>query len=69
MISPLVVVPKQNGDIRICVDMRQANTAVERERFPLPNIDEILEEMNGAKYYSKHDLKMGFHKLSLNPGR
>ncbi|MES9880447.1 MAG: RNase H-like domain-containing protein [Sedimenticola sp.] len=66
-ISPICVVPKPNGDIRICVDMRQANTAVERERFPLPNIDEVLEEMNGAKYYSKLDLKLGFHQIELSP--
>ena len=63
-ISPIVVIPKTN-DIRLCIDLRQANTAVERERFPLPNIDETLEELNGSKYFSKLDLKMGFHKISL----
>ena len=64
-ISPLVVIPKQNKDIRICVDMRIANSAVERERFPLPNIEETLEEMNGAKIYSKMDLFQGFHQIEL----
>ena len=46
--------------------MRMANTAVERERFPLPNIEETLEEMNGAKIYSKMDLKQGFHQIELD---
>ena len=66
-LSPLVVVPKPNNDIRICVDMREANTAVLRERFPLPNIDQTLEEMNGAKIFSKLDLAQGFHQISLEP--
>jgi hypothetical protein len=55
-VSPLVVIPKSNGDIRICVDMRQANQSIEKERFPMPNIDETLEELNGAKLFTKIDL-------------
>ena len=66
-LSPLVVVPKPNHDIRICVDMRQANTALLRERFPLPNIDETLEEMNGAKVFSKLDLRQGFYQVEIEP--
>lgn len=66
-LSPLVVVPKPNNDIRLCIDMRQANAAVQRERFPLPNIDETLEEMNGAKIFSKLDLKQGFYQIELEP--
>ena len=38
-VSPVVVVPKPSGDIRLCVDMRQANMAVKRERFPIPTTD------------------------------
>jgi hypothetical protein len=44
-VSPLISIPKSNGDIRMCVDMRQADIAVERERFSMPNIDETLEEV------------------------
>ena len=40
-VSPVVVVPKPTGDICLCVDMRQANTAVKRERVPIPTIDEV----------------------------
>ena len=64
-LSPLVVVPKPNNDLRICVDMREANTVVLRERFPLPNIDQTLEEMNGAKIFSKLDLTQGYHRIPL----
>ena len=47
--------------------MREANTAVLRERFPLPNIDQTLEEMNGANIFSKLDLAQGFHQICLEP--
>ena len=43
-VSPIVVVPKESGDIRICVDKRQANTVIERSRHPIPTIDDVLSE-------------------------
>lgn len=61
-VSALVVVPKKNGDIRICVDMRRANTAVRRERHPIPTVDEMLEDMNGGKVFSNLDLRWGYHQ-------
>ena len=57
-ISPIVVAPKPSGDIRLCVDMRMANTAIMRERHPIPTVDEVLSEMNGAKVFSKIDLNV-----------
>ena len=45
-ISPVVVVPKPNGDIRLCFDMRQKNQAVKRVHHPTPTIDELLQDMN-----------------------
>lgn len=65
-VSPIVVVPKPNGEIRLCVDMRQANEAIERERFPIPTVEETLTEMNGSKVFTKLDLKWGFHQLELS---
>ena len=41
-VSPIVVAPKPNGDIRLCIDMRRVNEAVVRERFPFPTVDETL---------------------------
>ena len=64
-VSPAVIVPKPSGDIRLCVDMRQANKAVERERHVIPTVEETLAEMNGSTVFSKLDLKWGFHQLEL----
>ncbi|XP_062568299.1 uncharacterized protein K02A2.6-like [Saccostrea cucullata] len=65
-VSPLVVVPKKNGEIRICVDMRRVNTAVQRERYPIPTVDEMLEDMNGSTVFSKLDLRWGYHQIELD---
>jgi hypothetical protein len=65
-VSPLVVAPKDNGDIRICVDMRRANDAIIRERQPIPTVDELLHDLNGSTVFSKLDLKWGFHQIQLS---
>ena len=64
-ISPLVVAPKPDGDIRVCVDMRRANEAIIRERHPIPTIEEVLYDLNGSTVFSKLDLKWGFHQVEL----
>ena len=64
-VSPLVVVPKADGDIRICVDMRCANQAIVRERQPIPTIEEVLQDLNGSTVFSRVDLKWGFHQILL----
>ena len=55
-VSPLVIVPKREGDIRIIVDMRVANQGTKRERHPIPPVEEIEQEMSGACHFSKLDL-------------
>ena len=67
-VSPLVVVPKEGDEVRLCVDMRRANTAIVRERYPVPTVQEMLVELNGAQVFSKLDLKQGFFQLELEPG-
>ncbi|CAB3992860.1 Transposon Tf2-9 poly, partial [Paramuricea clavata] len=66
-VSPLVAVPKPNGDIRVCVDMRQANSAIIRERHPIPTIEETLQELQGATVFSKLDLRSAYHQIELHP--
>ncbi|XP_038059532.1 uncharacterized protein K02A2.6-like [Patiria miniata] len=64
-VNPVVVVPKPNCDIRLCLDMRRANEAIIRGRHPIPTVDELLQSMNGSKVFSKLDLKWGYHQLEL----
>lgn len=65
-VSSVVVVPKPNGEVKLCVDMRQANCAVEREQYPIPTINEVLQDMNNSKVYSKLDLRWGYHQIELS---
>ena len=64
-VSPLVMVPKPNGDLRICVDMRKVNTAVIRERYPIATIEEILHDLMGACVFSKFYLRWGYHQIEI----
>ena len=66
-INPLVAVEKPNGDVRICLDMRQANQAIQREKHPVPTVEETLQEISSAKLFTKLDLNMAFHQIELDP--
>lgn len=60
---------KPSGEVRICIDMCQANKAIIRERYPIPTVQEMLAEINGARsrVFSKLDLKQGFFQCELDP--
>ena len=62
----MVVVPKQNDKIRVCVDLTKLNESVKRENFPLPNIDQSLGLLAGAKYFTKLDAKTNFWQVKLS---
>ena len=66
-VSPIVVAPKPKspGKIRVCVDMRQANKAIKRERHVTPTVKEMIGDLNGAKVFSKLDLNQGYNQLEL----
>ena len=65
-ISPVVVIPKPKGDLRLCVDMRQANSAVVRERHPILTVDEILHDLNRSTVSTKLVIKWAFHQVELS---
>lgn len=57
-----MIAPKPNkNDVRICVDIRRANEAMQREILPIPTVDELLGGINGSTIFSKLDMNMGFH--------
>ena len=63
--APMVVTPKPNGQVRICVDLTKLNNFVQRENHPLPSIDTTLGKLAGAKYFSKLDANSGFWQIRL----
>ena len=65
-ISPVIAVPKGN-DIRMVVDMRQANSAIQRSYYPVPTLEELLDEFRGCTLFSKVDLFNGYHQIELAP--
>ena len=61
----MVTVPKKDGTVRICVDLKPLNAHVLREVHPLPKVDEILAQLSGSKLFSKLDANMGFWQIPL----
>ena len=66
-VSPMVPVPKANGDVRICVDLRKLNQAVIREKYIIPTFDDIIHQLRGSTIFSKLDAQSGFWQLPLDP--
>ncbi len=64
--SPMSVVPKKNGSVRLCVDLRKLNKAVKRESYTLPTFDDILPNLAGSKYYSILDASRGYWQIPLS---
>ena len=65
-VSPIVTVPKKDQGVRICVDMREANKAIKRERHVMPTIDDLIHDLNEATVFSKLDMTQAYHQLELD---
>ncbi|GFO36958.1 Pol polyprotein [Plakobranchus ocellatus] len=63
--SPIVVVRKKDGSIRLCIDYRKLNAITRKDAFPLPRIDESFDSLCGAKYFSTLDLASGYHQVAM----
>lgn len=62
----IVLVTKQSGELRVCIDLTKLNKCVVRERFTLPTVDQALGSLAGAKWFSKLDAFSGFHQVRLS---
>jgi hypothetical protein len=65
--SPVVLTRKKNGELRFCVDYRKLNDVTKKDCFPLPRIDNTLDTLAGAKWFSTLDLKSGYWQVDIHP--
>lgn len=63
--SPIVLVKKKDGSLRMCVDYRQLNSKTRRDAFPLPRIEESLDALSGAQWFSTMDLASGYNQVPV----
>ncbi|GBG77113.1 hypothetical protein CBR_g23438 [Chara braunii] len=63
--APVLFVRKNSKDLRLCIDYRKLNVQTVKNARPLPCIDDLLERLGDAKYFSKLDLKSGYHQISI----
>ena len=63
--APVLFVKKKDGSLRLCIDYRQLNRVTIRNQYPLPRIDDLFDQLQGSREYSKIDLSSGYHQLRV----
>nr|GEZ27425.1 putative reverse transcriptase domain-containing protein [Tanacetum cinerariifolium] len=63
--APVLFVKKKDGSFRICIDYRELNKLTIKNRYPLLRIDDLFDQLQGSHYFSKIDLRSGYHQLRV----
>ncbi|CAI5476246.1 unnamed protein product [Closterium sp. Yama58-4] len=65
--APILFAPKKDGGLRMCIDYRALNAATVKNRFPVPRVEDLLDAVQGARVFSKIDLRSGYHQIRVVP--
>ena len=63
--APVLFVKKKDGSMRLCIDYRKLNAVTVKNKYPMPRIDDLFDQLGGARYFSKIDLRTGYHQVRV----